>query len=68
MFKREITPVLKRQAKSFPVTALMGPRQTGKTTLLKLLFPDRTYFNLEQTGMLERIKSDPEGFLRSIDF
>lgn len=67
MFIRKITPLLERQAKSFPATALMGPRQTGKTTLLKTLFPNRAYFNLEQIGTLQHIKEDPEGFLRSID-
>ena len=62
MFQRLIEPVLKRTAISFPVTVLTGPRQSGKTTLLKGLFPTYRYINLESPDVLLRVREDPKGF------
>jgi len=39
--RRSLEPVLKRAAREFPVVVLTGPRQSGKTTLLKHLFGAR---------------------------
>jgi predicted AAA+ superfamily ATPase len=44
---RQITPVIKAQQSKFPVLAVTGPRQSGKTTLLKALFDDYRYVSLE---------------------
>lgn len=65
MFKRLIEPVLKKTVKQFPVTVLTGPRQSGKTTLLKYLFPEYRYISLESPDHLLRVQSDPRGFLES---
>jgi predicted AAA+ superfamily ATPase len=64
MFTRELTPTLKKVADSFPAIFLTGPRQSGKTTLLRQTFPDYTYISLERPDVLERMKSDPLGFLQ----
>lgn len=41
----------------------MGPRQSGKTTLAKMMFPNYTYYNLEDIRLRERIEQDPKGFI-----
>lgn len=51
--------------KQFPVLSLTGPRQSGKTTLLRNEFPDYSYFNLERLDYREMIKEDPLGFIRN---
>jgi predicted AAA+ superfamily ATPase len=63
MFKRAIEPTLLKAASKFPITVLTGPRQSGKTTLLKYLFPEYSYTNLEAPDTLLRAQSDPRGFL-----
>jgi uncharacterized protein len=45
--EREITPQLLKLSKQFPVVSLTGPRQSGKTTLVKKAFPEKTYVSLE---------------------
>ena len=44
---REIAKTIKELIGKYPVLALTGPRQSGKTTLLKSVFPDYTYISLE---------------------
>ncbi|HAF30861.1 MAG TPA: AAA family ATPase [Bacteroidales bacterium] len=65
MIPRQITSILKNRLKKFPILSLTGPRQSGKTTLLKNEFPDFNYFNLERPDLRELIISDPMGFLKS---
>lgn len=67
MFKRLISNKLKKTASSFPVTVLTGPRQSGKTTLLKTLFPERRYLNLENPDVLLMMQEDPRGILQEND-
>ena len=52
---------------SFPVISLTGPRQAGKTTLLRHHFPDYRYVSFEQPSVRTAFASDPEGFLRTYD-
>ena len=47
MIYRSITPKLLELAKYFPVVTVMGPRQSGKTTLVQSTFKDYEYVNLE---------------------
>jgi len=63
MIPRHITPLLRDRLEKFPVLSLTGPRQSGKTTLLRNEFPDYKYFNLERIDLRELILSDPVGFL-----
>jgi len=62
--ERSIEPVLRRAAKEFPAVVLVGPRQSGKTTLLKHLFSDRyRYISLEPPDVRVSAVEDPRGFI-----
>ena len=60
---REIAPSLLRAAEQFPVVVLTGPRQSGKTTLLRELFPAHTYVSLDLPSLAEQAERDPTRFL-----
>lgn len=62
--KRDIEVRVRSLMKQFPVLAVTGPRQSGKTTLLKKMFPDFDYFNLENPEVLSIIENDPATFIR----
>lgn len=64
MFDRFLAPVLKRSASQYPAVTLFGPRQSGKTTLAKVCFPDYAYANLEHLGTRELAANDPDAFFR----
>lgn len=49
----------------FPIVAVIGPRQLGKTTLCQMLKTDYTYVNLENISVRSFAKSDPKGFLET---
>lgn len=51
----------------YPILALTGPRQSGKTTLLKTAFPDFRYVSLENPDNRNFAESDPNGFLKLYD-
>jgi predicted AAA+ superfamily ATPase len=55
--------VIKKQQSKFPILALTGPRQSGKTTLLKELFKDYRYISLENPDIRAFATDDPNGFL-----
>lgn len=61
--EREITPVLKTLAKQYPIVTITGPRQSGKSTLLKNQFPEYTYLSLENPDIRDQALDDPHGFL-----
>lgn len=63
MFNRQLTATIRSAVQSFKLCALLGPRQSGKTTLLRNQFPDFTYASLESPDVLLRAKADPRGFL-----
>ena len=66
MFKRELIAHILKLSKSYPVIALMGPRQSGKTTLVKELFSSsHAYVNLEDLDQRDFAVNDPRGFLES---
>ncbi|MCH9275357.1 ATP-binding protein [Bifidobacterium amazonense] len=47
----------------FPVVSVMGPRQSGKSTLLRHAFPDYAYLNLETRNLRTAAQTDPVGFV-----
>jgi len=61
--KRRITRQIVLQRDKFPVLAVTGPRQSGKTTLLRRLFEDYRYVTLENPNNQQFAASDPVGFL-----
>jgi len=65
IIKRRMQPVLEHYASKFPVVAVIGPRQAGKTTLARETFPNHQYFSLENPLTLEEVMRDPMDFLES---
>ncbi len=65
MIAREQSEYIKKLANSYPVVTITGPRQSGKTTLAKALFPAYEYRNLEAEDVLAVAKADPRAFLRN---
>lgn len=61
--KREMANELVEMSKAYPVVTLLGPRQSGKTTLSRTLFPDKLYVTLEDIDERHFAESDPKGFL-----
>lgn len=49
----------------FPVVTLLGPRQAGKTTLVRLAFPNMSYVNLEDAENRSFATEDPKGFIET---
>lgn len=67
MIKRDLSAKLKALAGKFPVVSVVGPRQSGKTTLVKSLFAGWGYVSLEDLDQREFALKDPKGFLASHD-
>ncbi|MCG5548790.1 ATP-binding protein [Halorhodospira halochloris] len=63
MIPRRAQSTLKQLASSFPVAAVTGPRQSGKSTLVRALFADHPYISLEEPDQREFATEDPRGFL-----
>ena len=63
MIYRKLTATLQRLAKTFPVIAITGPRQSGKTTLAKAVFADKPYITLEDPAERAFAFEDAKGFL-----
>ena len=62
MIPRTITENIIRLAGKYPVITITGPRQSGKTTLVKAIFPDHHYVTLENQFARDRAMNDPESF------
>jgi predicted AAA+ superfamily ATPase len=65
MIARTITPKVEELLEKFPIIAITGPRQSGKTTLSKIVKPNYKYVNLENLSDREFAKTDPMGFLQT---
>jgi len=61
--KRDAEGILKKFADQYPVVTVTGPRQSGKTTLCRNLFPDKKYVSLEEIDNRSYAENDPRGFL-----
>ena len=64
MIPREAAPTLIKAAKGYPVVAITGPRQSGKTTLSRMVFAQKPYVSLEDPDQLQFALSDARGFLQ----
>lgn len=63
MITRNLSPKILSLAEKFPVISLTGPRQSGKTTLIKSIFPEHAYFNLENPEHRQIAEKKPKDLL-----
>ena len=64
MLQREIISSINLLVDKYPIIAVTGPRQSGKTTLLKYMFPEYRYVSLENPDVRSFAATDPNGFLK----
>src|SRR3989338_2522043 len=63
MIKRFLSDPLEELAHQYPIVTITGPRQSGKTTLAKAVFPAYRYVSLEDLDQRNFAETDPRGFL-----
>ncbi len=63
---RELEGQVLKAFRGFPALVLTGPRRSGKTWLLRHLFPKASYFLLEDPDVVARLRSDPQAFLDGV--
>lgn len=61
--ERHVTPYVRKVAGMYPVVTICGPRQSGKTTLARYLFPDYDYVSMEDPQTRAQFENDPIAFL-----
>ncbi len=66
MIQREIATELLESAGEYPVVTVFGPRQSGKTTLAQMTFPEKPYYSLEDPDLRLAADMDPRGFLAGL--
>lgn len=66
MIPRRAADTLLRLSRGFPVVAITGPRQSGKTTLARALYPEKPYLSLESPDTRAFAQTDPRGFLQNL--
>ncbi len=66
MFSRILTKKIVEQLELSKCISLIGPRQSGKTTLCREVFVDYEYFTFESPDVVDIFESDPRGFLQNI--
>ena len=69
MIKRALQPNIEKALKVFPAVVILGPRQVGKTTLIKLIakssIKKTIYVDVEKNSDFEKLQNTPEEFLQS---
>ena len=65
MIQRKSKEALLRVASQFPVVGITGPRQSGKSTLVQSVFPDKRYITFDDDNMAELAKSNPKDFFEA---
>lgn len=63
MIPRQAAAILQNLVQGYPILAITGPRQAGKTTLAQATFPKKRYVSLEDPDEREFADQDPRGFL-----
>ena len=63
MFERKLATELQEMMKYYPIVTIIGPRQSGKTTLVRSLYPKLPYVSLENPDELRLAKADTRAFL-----
>jgi hypothetical protein len=64
--RRNLQTAVEAAARQYPVVTVTGPRQSGKTTLARMAFPDLPYVTLEPLDRREQARSDPRGLLAGL--
>ncbi len=64
MIQRKAESTIHSLLRGFPVVTINGPRQSGKTTLAKIVFPDKPYVSLEDPDARLMAREDPRSFLK----
>ncbi len=64
--RRQYEDILRRTAETRPVVVLTGPRQTGKTSLVRRLFPGHAYVSLDLPSEAAQAECDPIAFLQRL--
>lgn len=67
MIQRSLTDKLLHLSTKFPIVTVTGPRQSGKSTLLRSQFPNYRYVSLEDIDMRDFANNDPHGFISTYD-
>jgi hypothetical protein len=67
MINRTLLSHVQKLSQQFRALAIMGPRQSGKTTLARMAFPDHAYITLEDIDKRALAQEDPRGFLAAYD-
>ena len=66
LFPRLLAPVVRVALTDTPVVCVVGPRQSGKTTLVQHLAPDRAFFSLDENNYYQTASLDPSGFVAAL--
>ncbi len=65
MVLRQLTASIDEMLSKYPIVSIMGPRQSGKSTLSRLVRPDHQYVTLENVSLRNFARQDPKGFLET---
>lgn len=65
MYQRALAAEIEQLAKKYPIVTILGPRQSGKTTLAKMICPDKPYVSLEDLDIRQLATLDPRSFLKN---
>ena len=66
LFPRSLSPAVREALADTPVVCLIGPRQSGKTTLAGLVVPDRAFVSLDEHNYRRIAEADPDGFVAGL--
>lgn len=66
LYPRPLAGVLRDALADTPVVCLAGPRQSGKSTLVRAMMPERPYFSLDHAPFLSAARADPAGFVAAL--
>ena len=66
LYPRPLVSVLREALADTPVVCVTGPRQSGKSTLVRAMMPERPYFSLDHAPYLSAAKADPAGFVGAL--
>lgn len=64
MYKRDLADFIEKNAGKYPVVTITGPRQSGKSTLCRMVFPKHSLVSLEEPDIRNMAQADPRGFFK----